>query len=129
MLGLYFGDVVSVVTILLVVGLAVMAVLALKNGGKITKWGRLIALFIVVGTAISALSATRDAYATQQAVFAMDGLQSAICSIAGGAIYLTGLVCIFLKKQAARRIGFTVIAALFAVQVLTVEVSRVAYVL
>ena len=129
MLGLYFGDVVSVITILLVIGLAVLAVLALKNGAKVTKWGRLIALFIVVGTAISALSATRDAYATQQAVFAMDGMQSMICSIAGGAIYLTGIVCIFLKKQAARRIGFTAIAVLFAVQVLTVEISRVAYIL
>lgn len=124
MLGLYFGDVISVVTILLVVGLAVMAVLALKNGAKVTKWGRLIALFIVLGTAISALSATRDAYATQQAVFAMTSTQSTICSIAGGAIYLTGIVCIFLKKQEARRIGFIMITALFAVQVLTVEVSR-----
>ena len=126
---LYFNDVVSVMTILLVIGVAVMAVLALKNSAKVTKWGRLIALFIIVGTAISALSATRDAYATQQAVFAIDGLQSTICAIAGGAIYLTGLTCIFLKKQAARRVGFTVIAALFAVQVLTVEVSRVVTVL
>jgi hypothetical protein len=126
---LYFANGISVVTIILVLGVAVMAALALKNGAKITKWGRLIALFIVVGTAISALSATRDAYATQQAVFAMTSLQSTVCSIAGGAIFLTGIVCIFLKKQPARRVGFIIITALFAVMVLTVEVSRAIYVL
>ena len=126
---LYFANVVSVLTILLVIATIVFAALAIRNGAKITKWGRLIALFIIVGTAISALSATRDAYAMDNAVFAMDSLQSTICSIAGGALYLTGLVCIFLKKQPARRVGFAIIAALFMAQVLTVEISRVAFVL
>jgi hypothetical protein len=126
---LYFRDAVSVLTLVLILGMIVMAVLALKNGTKVTKWGRLIALFIVVGTAVSALSATRDAYATSQAVFAMDSLQSTVCSIAGGAIFLAGIVSIFLKKQPARRVCFTVAAALFAIQVLTVEASRLAWAL
>ena len=125
MLKLFFGDVMSVVTTVFVLALLAFAILALKNRNRITKWGRLILVFILVGTAISAFSATRDAFAMDNAVFAMFSLQSAVCAIAGAAVLLTGLVMLFLKNQGARKVGFMLISALFLVQVLTVEVSRV----
>lgn len=123
MLKLYFDGVFSILTILLVIGLMVLVIYAFKRNAKIQKWGRLIALFIIVGTAISALSATRDGYATSEALFAMDSWQSNVCSIAGGAIFLTGLISVFLKKQ--RRVCFYLVAALFVVQVAVVEGSRI----
>jgi hypothetical protein len=125
MFKLFFGDVMSVVTTVFVLAMFAFIVLAFINRGRITKWGRLILIFILAGTAISAFSATRDAFAMENAVFAMFGLQSAVCAIAGAAIVLLGLVMLFLKKQGARKAGFMMISALFLVQVMTVEVSRV----
>ena len=127
MIDLYFRDVVSVITITLVLAMLTFIVLSVtQQGAKIQRWGRLVALFIVVGMAVSALSATRDAYAAPGAVFAMDSMQSLMCSVAGGAIVLIGLVSLFLKKQAARKVCFHIISGLFVAQVLVVEISRAA---
>ena len=126
MIDLYFRDAVTIITIGLVLAMLAFIVISITHGTKVTKWGRLIALFVVAGIAISALSATRDAYATQGALFAMDSMQSLVCSIAGGAIVLAAIVSIFLKRQGAKRVCFHIISALFVVQVLAVEISRVA---
>ena len=125
MLDLYFGNVFSVLTLVFVAGMAAFIPIAIHRRDRISKWGRLVALFILVGTAISAFSAMRDGYGTADGVFTMSSLQSAICSIAGGLIFLTGVVSLFLKKQALRRSSFFLISALFAVQVVTIEASRV----
>ena len=119
-----FGGLFSLLTLIFVLGLVVMMIVAIRKRNHITQWGRLIGLFILVGTAISAFAAMRDAYATADALFGMSSMQSNICSIAGGMIFLTGLVSIFLKKQMARRACFFLISALFSLQVLTIEVSR-----
>lgn len=124
-----FGSIFSLLTFVFVLGLVVLMVIAIQKRNHITKWGRLIGLFIMVGTAISAFAAMRDAYATPDALFSMTSMQSNICSIAGGAIFLTGLISIFLKRQPARRVCFFLIAALFSLQVLTIEVSRLVMVL
>lgn len=127
MIDLYFRDAVSVITIGLVLAMLAFIVLSLTNGAKVQKWGRLIALFIVIGVVISALSATRDAFALPDALFAMDSMQSLVCSLAGGAIALTAIVSIFMKKQMAKRVCFHIMSALFVVQVFVIEISRVAY--
>ena len=127
MVNLYFRDAVSVITICMVLAMLAFIVLSAVRGEKVTRWGRLIALFLVVGVAISAVSATRDAFATPNAVFGMMSLQSVVCACAGVAIALTAIVSIFLRKQPAKRVCFHIMSALFVVQVLTVEISRVAY--
>lgn len=126
MFKLYFGGIVSGLTTSLVVGMLVFIIIAVKRRGSIEKWGRLIALFIVTGTAISALSATRDAFAAPGALFALDSIQSLACSAAGGAIFLIGIACIFLKKQDIRRACFFIASALLIAQVTVVESSRIA---
>lgn len=126
MSGLYFGSVVSGINTVFVLGMLVFIVMTVKNRGSISKWGRRIALFIAVGTAISALSATRDAFMMPGALFAADSMQTLVCSIAGGAIYLTGIVSIFFKKQDAKRVCFYIASILFIVQVVVIEASRIA---
>ena len=125
MITLYFGDVISAVTTLLLAAVIVLIALSIKDRKAIGKWGRLIALFIVLGTAISAFSATRDAFAAPGAVFEMMGVQSLVCAIAGGAEYIAAFVSIFLKNQTHKRRCFYILSALFGVQVLTVEGSRI----
>lgn len=124
MLKLYFGDTMSVITTFFVLAMLAFIVTAFIKRGTITKWGRLILLFILVGTVISAFSATRDRFASDGAVFAMFGLQAAVCAVAGAMIILTGLIMAVLRKRNIRRVGFMLISALFIVQVLAVEVSR-----
>ena len=125
MFGLYFGSVVSVLTTVFVLALMALLVLSVTQRGQIQKWGRRILVFVLVGTAISGLSATRDAYMMSGAVFSVSSLQSTVCSIAGGLIFLTGIVSLFVRKQAFRRVGFFLISGFFLVQVLTVEASRI----
>jgi len=126
MLTLFFGDPVAALTTLLVLSLMGSAALSIRRRADIARWGRRTALFVLAGTAVSALAAARDAYATAQALFAMDSAQSTVCSIAGGAIFLIGLAGIFLRKQPARRFCFFAVSALFVVQVAVVEASRLA---
>ena len=127
MLGLYVGDVYAVLTFLFVVGLIVFSFSVLKARVRIEKWGRLVGLFILFGTVVSGLSAMRDKYGTTEGLFAMDSLQSSICSLAGGLIFFIGILTLIIKKQTFRKSAFQVVSLLFMVQVLTIELSRIAF--
>lgn len=125
MFNLYFGDLFSILSTLAVLVLTALIVYALANRQRIAHWGRLVAVFILLGTALSGLAAMRDRYMSAGALFTADSLQSTICSIAGGLIFLTGLVCLLRRRQPVRKAGFYFVSVLFAVQVLTVELTRV----
>lgn len=127
MLDVFIGDMYSVLTFLVVVGLFVFAFTVFKARARITKWGRLTGWFILLGTAVSGLSAMRDKYGTVDGLFAMDSMQSTICSIAGGFIFLIGFLTLIIRNQAFRQAGFHVVVSLFVVQVLTIEISRIAF--
>lgn len=125
MLKLFLGNWISAANTLIVLGMFFFITRSYIKRNHINKWGRRTALFILIGTGISGLSAVRDAYAMADAMFSMTSMQSNICSIAGGAIFLTGIVSIFLKNQVHRKRCFFLISALFTVQVLTIELSRI----
>lgn len=126
---LFLADWCSALTLVLVVGLCGLVGWAFYRSHEITRWGRFVAVFILLGTAVSGLAATRDGYATSSAVFGMTSVQSNICSLAGGAIFLIGIACLIWRRSTVRRTGFFVISALFILQVLTIELSRLATVL
>jgi hypothetical protein len=129
MAGLYVGDAVSVVTTVLVLGLVSYLVVMVVRRRGVQTWGRHILAAIAVGTALSALSATRDAFMTDGALFALTSAQALICAVAGGVIYLLGFTALVVRKQSWRRVAFTLIAALLTVQLLTVEGTRIAWLL
>ena len=125
MLTLFFANPVSVVTTAVLIAILMIAILAFRRRLAISKWGRLLLLLILIGTAASATSAMRDSYGAEGALFPMDGMITFLCGVAGGLIYLTGLVCLFLRRQNIRRAGFFIAAALMAAQTAVVEGSRV----
>ena len=96
---LYFDDLFSIVTTLTVLGMLAFITITFVKSKNIKKWGRLILFFVIVGTAISGLAAMRDAYMTDQATFSVSGIQSTLCSLAGGLIFLTGLLALFVKTR------------------------------
>ncbi len=126
MVGLFFGDVVSTITTVLVLGLVAFLVWTVVRGRHVEAWGRRILLAIVVGTALSGLSATRDAFMMDNALFVLTSAQSLICAIAGGIIYLLGLTALVVRRKGWRRAVFHIVAALLVVQIITIEGTRIA---
>lgn len=126
MAGLFFGDAVSTITTVLVLGLVAFLAWTVVRGRHVEAWGRRILLATLVGTALSGLSATRDAFMMDNALFALTGAQSLICSIAGGIIYLLGLTALVVRRQGWRKAVFHVVAALLVVQIITIEGTRIA---
>lgn len=126
MLRLFFGNLFSALTTVLVLGMLAFVVVSIIKRHRIERWGRRILAFILIGTAISAFSATRDAFMMENALFCFTGIQSMVCSILGGLIFLTGIVALFVKNQRFRKTGFVLITMFFLIQVITIEASRIA---
>lgn len=129
MLALFFASPISVVTTAVLVAILAFAFTAYFKRASVKKWGRLLLVLILIGTAASAASAMRDSYAAAGALFPMDGAITLLCGVAGGIIYLTGLVCLFWRRQNVRRAGFFLAAALMAAQIAAVEGSRITFLL
>lgn len=125
MFNMFFGNIFALLTTVLVLILLAFISQALVRRDKIKKWGRLILIIILAGTAVSGLCATRDAYMTESALFSINSMQSVVCSIAGGLIFLAGIIAIFIKNQKFRKITFSLISILFLIQVITIEASRI----
>jgi len=125
MIQLYFGDVITRLTTCLILAILTWIALVIHKRNSIRRWGWLMFSFILAGTLVSALSATRDAFMTESALFLPSGMQAAVCSAAGALIFLTGIVFLFVKKTRFRRLGFFWMAALFVLQVAVVEISRI----
>lgn len=124
MIQLYFKDAVTTITTVLVLGLILLAGGLILKRQKVQKWGKFILIFIVLGTAVSGLSAARDLYMMDGALFTVSSFQSTVCSILGGLIFLSGLIALFFKNQKVKRCIFYLISGFFTVQVLTIEISR-----
>lgn len=129
MIKLLFGDTYSILTTLAVIGLLSFALMRITKLASNISWGKSIALFIAFGLGVSFLSAMRDGYAGEAALFSMTSMQSDICSIAGTLVLLTGLLSLFVRKDAFRRGAFMTITALFLTQVLVIEISRISILL
>lgn len=125
MFTLFFGDFYAAATTVTVAALLIFIVCSLYRFNTVKRWGRRIAILTLAGTGVSFLSAMRDRYAEQGALFAMDSMQSNLCSLAGGAIFLTAVISIFLKDQKKKRFCFTLISILFAFMVALIEASRI----
>lgn len=125
MFNMFFGNIFALLTTVLVLILLAFISLTLVRRDEIKKWGRLILIIILAGTAVSGLCATRDAFMTESALFSINSMQSVVCSIAGGLIFLAGVIAIFIKNQKFRKISFSLISILFIIQVITIEVTRI----
>ncbi len=125
MAELFFGDMLKGITS----GLAVILLLYLWGtvvyGRKMQAWGRRLVPAVIVGTALSALSATRDGFMAQGALFAPDGFVSLACAIAGVAVYLLAIAAVVVRKQGFRKTAFVLTAALLSVQIALVEGARI----
>ena len=126
---LFFGDIFSILTTIAVVGLLSFATARITRAFTKLSWGKALALFIALGLGVSFMSAMRDGYASEEAIFSMTSMQSNVCSITGGLVMLAGLLSLIIKNEAFRKAAFLATTALFVVQVLVIEISRMAILL
>ena len=126
---LFFGDIFSILTTIAVVGLLSFATARITRAFTKLSWGKALALFIALGLGVSFMSAMRDGYASEEAIFSMTSMQSNVCSITGGLVMLAGLLSLIIRNEMFRKAAFLATTALFVVQVLVIEISRMAILL
>lgn len=125
MAELFFGDTRKGITSCLALMLLLYLWGTVAYGRKVQAWGRRLVPAVVVGTALSALSATRDGFMAQGALFAPDGFVSLACAIAGVVAYLLAIAALVVRKQGFRKTAFVLTAALLSAQIALVEGARI----
>lgn len=135
MYQLYLETPLKIGSLLLLLGLGAFITVSLIQRESVARWGWRILLLAALGLWLCCLVATRDGYhlSVQNAfdgsvaagLFTIQSVQSIICCICGGIIFLGGISAIFVQNQTYRFGVFTVLSAAFLVKMLTVEVSRI----
>lgn len=135
MYQLYFESPLKIGTLFLTLGLGAFIIVSLVQRQSVERWGWRILVLAALGLWLCCLAATRDGYhlTVQNAIdgsvaaglFGLKSLQSTLCCICGGVIFLGGLSAIFVHNQTYRFGMFTVLSIAFMTKVLTIEVSRI----
>ncbi|MGI5897139.1 MAG: hypothetical protein ACOX6U_09315 [Oscillospiraceae bacterium] len=131
---LFFGNLPSVLTSLLFVGLLAYVLFVAIWNRQITKWGGKVFFLTLLGLAVGLLAAYRDDYflSLQYASgvsafhgrFPVDGLVSQLSSIGGVLIGGIALSCLFIRRQGYRKAVFFLAAFLILAKTVFVEYAR-----
>ncbi|PHV69942.1 hypothetical protein CS063_13240 [Sporanaerobium hydrogeniformans] len=133
-MNLYFGNVASIFSTILIAITLSYIVLTTANRTKIIYWGRRIGTLAGLGLLVCCFVATRDGYdLSVQAsfndnivagLFTLNSIQSKICCIGGGVIALSSFSSIFIKNQKYREVIFYILATAIIVKTFIIEISR-----
>ena len=134
-MNLYFGNLPSIISTLLVIGIFIYIGVTVAKQNGIKYWGRRIAILALWGLLICIFVATRDGYVLSvqasidtgvlPGLFTVDSIQSTLCSLGGAVIAFCSLSSIFVKKQGYRKAMFFILAATILLKTLVIEISRV----
>ena len=134
-MNLYFGNVPSIISTLLVIGVFIYIGVTVAKQNEIKFWGRRIAILALLGLLICIFVATRDGYdlSVQASIdtgvlpglFTVDSIQSTLCIIGGAVTAFCSLSSIFVKRQRYRKAVFFILSAIILFKTLVIEVSRV----
>jgi len=134
-MNLYFGNLLSIISTLLVIGIFIYIGVTVEKQNEIKSFGRRIAILALWGLLICIFVATRDGYVLSvqasidtgvlPGLFTVDSIQSTLCSLGGAVIAFCSLSSIFVKKQGYRKAMFFILAATILLKTLVIEISRV----
>lgn len=132
---LYFGNIVTTVTTIMIISLLVLIVYHYSNRENVNYWGRRTLLLAVYGLVICCFAAARDGLdKTIQAaidgscspgIFGLVSTPTVIGCIGAGIIVIAGITTIFVRKQDIREILFFVMSGGIILKILTIEISRI----
>jgi len=123
-MNLYFGNLLSIISTLLVIGIFIYIGVTVEKQNEIKSFGRRIAILALWGLLICIFVATRDGYVLSvqasidtgvlPGLFTVDSIQSTLCSLGGAVIAFCSLSSIFV-----------ILAATILLKTLVIEISRV----
>lgn len=133
-MSLYFGGIIETVSTFLVVATVVYIVFTVARHKNVEYWGRKITVLAVVGLVLCCFVATRDGYhlsvqasfddTVEAGVFAINSIQSYLCSIGGAVISLSVISSIVVRKQKYRKVMFFVLSMTVVLKIFVIEISR-----
>lgn len=134
-MNLFFGNLPSVISTVLVIGIMIFAGTTIINRSHINKWGTRVLILALWGLLICVFVAIRDDYVlsvqasmdtgVESGLFALDSIQSTICCIAGAIIAFCSITSIFIRKQKYWKLMFYILSVAIVFKILVIEISRI----
>jgi O-antigen ligase len=125
MLKLYFGNVNSIISTLLIVVFGLIFWQVIERRSTITKWGLLVLVLFFLGLAMSIMSGMKDGMGTATSLIPDKTLMMNVLCILGGLAMLAGIIALFIRRQAFWQISFYALSAIIIVKTLLTEGYRI----
>jgi hypothetical protein len=132
---LYFGNTITTVTTILIIGLLAFIGYSLWNRADIQFWGRRSLFLAFFGLLICCFAAARDGLdkTIQRAIdggcapgiFSLISIPSLIGCIGAALILFAGIATLFSKSQHTREIWFYLMSGGALLKIVTVEIARI----
>ena len=133
---LYFSNITSTITTILILILIAFMVYAFINRDNIQFWGRRILILAIYGLVVCCFAAGRDGLdiTIQNAIegtniaggiFELVSIPTIMGCIGAGIIIISAIVSLFTKSQNVREILFFIMCIGIIFKIVTVEISRI----
>lgn len=133
-MNLYFGNMVTTVSTVLVLATWAFVAFTLVKHKSVEFWGRRVAILALLGLIVCCFVATRDGYhlsvqasfdaSVTAGLFTIASLQSILCCIGGTIIAFSSISSIFVKNQKYRKVMFFILSCVIVFKTMIIEVSR-----
>lgn len=132
-MNLYFKDIITSLSTILVVMMMAYICITIKNRKDIKHWGKRVIILGMIGLVVCICVVMRDQYylsvqasmdsSLQEGLFGIKSLQSTLCSLLGGLIGMCLMMTIFMKRH--RQYLFYGLSVLVTLKVTIIELSRI----
>lgn len=136
MFNLFFGNVVTGISTILVLGVIIFSIITIVKQKAINHWGRRVAFLVVLGLLVCILVAIRDNYYLSvmsmtnpniiPGVFTAESIQSTLCSLGGAIIAFCSISSIFIRRKGYLKTMFFILSTTIILKTLVIEISRIA---
>lgn len=122
---LYFGNVNTIISTLLVAAFAVFFSLVTRNRANISHWGILTLVMFFLGLAMSIMSGMKDGMGTAASILPSKHWITIVLMVAGGLGFLSGLLALIIRNQAYWQASFYILSSIIIVKVILTESFRI----
>lgn len=125
MLKLYFSDVSTIISTVLIIGFGVFFGIVTGKRNNISHWGILVLVLFFVGLAMSMMSGMKDNISTPSALIPNKHWAMTLLSILGGLAFVVGIIMLIIRRQNFWQFGFYMLSAIIIAKTVMVEVYRI----
>jgi hypothetical protein len=133
-MNLYFGDITTTISTLLVFSILIFIGIITAKHKKVKLWGKQIAVLVIWGLIVCIAVALRDKYhlSVQASIdpkilpglFTIESIQSTLCCLGGAVIAFCSISSIFIRKQGYRKVMFFILSGTILFKIFVIEISR-----